>query len=78
MPITTNYNSAVMRFYGIMSVSVKEIYMAKKKLKNILFVTTEAVPFASTGGMGEVCGNLPRALNRTKQAAAREIGRAHV
>ena len=54
MPITTNYNSAVMRFYGIMSVSVKEIYMAKKKLKNILFVTTEAVPFASTGGMGEV------------------------
>jgi len=54
-----------------MSVSVKEINMAKKKLKNILFVTTEAVPFASTGGMGEVCGNLPRALNRTKQAAAR-------
>ena len=42
--------------------------MAKAvKTNNVLFVTTEAVPFASTGGMGEVCTALPRALNKTKR-----------
>ncbi len=48
--------------------------MAKAvKTNNVLFVTTEAVPFASTGGMGEVCTALPRALNKTKKADARVI-----
>lgn len=45
--------------------------MAKAKLNNVLFVTTEAAPFASTGGMGEVCFSLPRALNKTKKTDAR-------
>ncbi len=45
--------------------------MAKAKVNNVLFVTTEAEPFASTGGMGEVCASLPRALNKTKKTEAR-------
>ncbi len=45
--------------------------MAKTKMQKVLFVTTEAAPFASTGGMGEICSNLPRALNKTKKTEAR-------
>ncbi|MDO4566599.1 MAG: glycogen synthase, partial [Oscillospiraceae bacterium] len=33
---------------------------------NILFVTSECVPFASTGGLGEVSGSLPKALCRAE------------
>lgn len=39
------------------------------KLKyNILFATPEAVPFAGTGGLGEVAGALPKALRRIKSS----------
>ena len=31
---------------------------------NVLFVTSEASPFISTGGLGEVSGSLPRYVNR--------------
>ena len=31
---------------------------------NVLFVTPEAVPFAKSGGLGDVSGSLPAALNR--------------
>ncbi|MCH5162345.1 MAG: glycogen/starch synthase [Clostridiales bacterium] len=34
-----------------------------KTAKKILFVTAEAFPFAGTGGLGEVAGSLPKALN---------------
>lgn len=33
-------------------------------MTNVLFVAAEAVPFAKTGGLGEVIGSLPRALRR--------------
>ncbi len=33
-------------------------------MKRILFVTAEASPYAQTGGMGEVCGSLPKSLAR--------------
>ena len=36
---------------------------ADEKLTRILYVTPETMPFASTGGLGEVSGSLPKALN---------------
>ena len=33
------------------------------KKKNILFVCSEAFPFAGTGGLGEVMGSLPKEIN---------------
>lgn len=45
--------------------------MAKAKTHKVLFITAEANPFATTGEMGEVCTNLPRALNKTKKTEAR-------
>ncbi len=35
----------------------------KAKNKNILFVCSEAFPFAGTGGLGEVMGSLPKEIN---------------
>ena len=28
----------------------------------VLFVSSEAVPYTKTGGLGDVCGSLPKAL----------------
>src|SRR5262245_57663226 len=35
---------------------------------NILFTTSEAVPFAKTGGLADVCGSLPVELARQGQS----------
>ncbi len=47
--------------------------VSEKKKKNILFVASEAWPFAGTGGLGEVIGSLPRALNKKRGTEARVI-----
>ena len=36
---------------------------AKDNKKHILFVGSESLPFAGTGGLGEVLGSLPKAIN---------------
>lgn len=36
----------------------------KKKLLKILFAASEAVPFIKTGGLGDVCGALPKILKK--------------
>ncbi|OQA57289.1 MAG: Glycogen synthase [Candidatus Omnitrophica bacterium ADurb.Bin277] len=41
----------------------KEIAEVKEKLK-ILFTASEAVPFVKTGGLGDVCGALPKVLKK--------------
>jgi len=33
-------------------------------MKNILFITSEAVPFIKTGGLADVAGSLPKAFNK--------------
>lgn len=42
----------------------KEIDCESKKKYSILYVTSECMPFASSGGLGEVAGSLPAALNK--------------
>lgn len=46
--------------------------VGEKKI-NVLFVTPEAFPFAGTGGLGDVCGSLPRAINSQQDVAASVI-----
>ena len=36
----------------------------------VVFVASEAVPFAKTGGLGDVLGALPRAIEREGHSAA--------
>ena len=45
--------------------------MSDKKNINILYVTPECVPFANSGGLGEVAGSLPKALNRKRNINCR-------
>ena len=33
-------------------------------MKNILFVSSEAIPFMKTGGLADVVGSLPRYINK--------------
>ena len=44
----------------------------KRKLR-VLFASSEAVPFIKTGGLGDVAGSLPKALNATGEAEVRVI-----
>ncbi|MBD5158688.1 MAG: glycogen synthase GlgA [Ruminococcus sp.] len=41
--------------------------------RKVLFVGSEAFPFAGTGGLGEVLGSLPRAINNSDDYEARVI-----
>ena len=45
----------------------------KPTKKKILFVASEAFPFAGTGGLGEVMGSLPRAVNDSGEYEASVI-----
>lgn len=40
--------------------------MSEANVKKILFVGSEATPFAATGGLGDVLGSLPRALKEAR------------
>ncbi len=42
-------------------------------MKKILYVGAEAMPFAATGGLGDVMGSLPAALARTGEADVRVV-----
>ena len=44
-----------------------------KNKKHVLYVASEAFPFAGTGGLGEVIGSLPVAINADKDVEARII-----
>lgn len=53
--------------------TVKKSEQKKANKRKILFVGSEAFPFAGTGGLGEVLGSLPRALNESAEYEARVI-----
>ena len=40
--------------------------LTRLAMKNILFVTSEAVPFIKTGGLADVCGSLPKYIDRSR------------
>ncbi len=44
-----------------------------KQKRKVLFVGSEAFPFAGTGGLGEVLGSLPQAVNNSGEYEARVI-----
>ena len=45
---------------------------------NIAVVSAEVAPWSKTGGLGDVCGALPRALAALGERVLTKIGRAHV
>jgi len=42
-------------------------------MKKILFACSEVMPFAATGGLGDVAGSLPQALAADKQNDVRVV-----
>ena len=42
-------------------------------MKKVLFVGAEAMPFGATGGLGDVMGSLPAAIQKTKETDVRMI-----
>ena len=44
-----------------------------QRKKGVLFVASEAFPYAGTGGLGEVIGSLPKNLNKLGKYDARVI-----
>lgn len=51
----------------------KILIEGQKKMKKILFVGAEAMPFAATGGLGDVMGSLPTALAESGDADVRVV-----
>ena len=47
-------------------------------MKQILFVASEGLPFVKTGGLADVIGSLPQAMQGEGFEVSVEIGRAHV
>lgn len=53
--------------------SVTTAKKSAKSKKHVLYVASEAFPFAGTGGLGEVIGSLPVSINADKDVEARII-----
>ncbi len=81
MPTKKTEQKAVKKTAGKLESAIKietpEIKNKKataiKRKRKVLFVGSEAAPFAGTGGLGEVLGSLPRAINDGGEYEARVI-----
>lgn len=54
-------------------VAAQEVAKTEPKKTRVLMCAAEAWPFAGTGGLGEVIGSLPKALNEAGEVEARVI-----
>ena len=50
-----------------------ETVVSNQPKKKLLFVGAEAMPFAATGGLGDVMGSLPAALAASGQVDVRVV-----
>ncbi|MBO5224334.1 MAG: glycogen synthase GlgA [Clostridia bacterium] len=68
---TTKAKSTAKKPTAKKATAVKPVVAVEKK--HVLYVASEAFPFAGTGGLGEVIGSLPRSINTSSDVEARII-----
>ncbi len=72
-PAVTKKTAPTAPFSTENATEVAAVEVEKNRVPKVLMCSSEAWPFAGTGGLGEVIGSLPKALNGAGRAEARVI-----